>query len=85
MKILLFKISSCHQCQEQEKIYNEHGIAYIPCELFKNRQLARLYGVTDVPATVIVDDNNFMLRKYNTLLSGQNLKKLTYYRKKYGK
>ena len=85
MKILLFKISSCHQCQQQEQVYKEHGIAYIPCELFKNRQLARLYGVTDAPTTVIVDDNNIMLHKYSMLLSGRNLEKITYYQKKYGK
>lgn len=56
MKLLLFKISSCEQCKNQERVYKEHSINYIPCELFKNRDLARRYGVTDVPCSVIIEE-----------------------------
>lgn len=77
MRILLFKVSSCSHCQRQEMLLKQSGINYIPCELFKNRELARKYGVTDVPTTVVVDNNNNVLFKYNFTLNQNDLEKLT--------
>lgn len=77
MRILLFKVSSCSHCQRQEMLFKQSGINYIPCELFKNRELARKYGVTDVPTTVVVDNNNNVLFKYNFTLNQNDLEKLT--------
>lgn len=76
MKVLLFRISSCHTCQRQEEIFKQNSLNYIPCELFKNRELARRYTVTDVPTTVIVDNDNNLIKKYNFLLNQKQIENI---------
>jgi len=76
MKILLFKVSTCSQCQKQEALLQKYGINYIPCELFKNRQLARRYNVTDVPTTLLIDYNNDVILRYNTTMYYSQLENL---------
>lgn len=76
-KVLLFKVSSCNQCKKQEVILKNNGIDYVPCELFKNRQLARMYGVVDVPTIVIINsNNNDMVLRYNFILNVEQISKL---------
>lgn len=81
-KILLFKVSSCKQCQLQEKYFKNNNLPYIPCELFKNRQLAKKYNVTDTPTTIIVDSDNEMLMKFDFFLNIENIKKIKNFIKK---
>lgn len=68
-KLLFFKVSSCSVCKRQEELLKLYNIPYIPCELFKNRELARKYAVTDVPSLVIVDSQNNFITKYDFLLN----------------
>lgn len=76
-KVLLFKVSSCNQCKRQEAILKSSGIDYVPCELFKNRQLARMYGVVDVPTIIIIDsDNNNLVLKYEIEINANIIGKL---------
>ena len=75
-QLLFFKISGCNQCKQQEKILDTNKIPYIPCELFKNRQLARTYGVTDVPTIVIIDENKRLIYSYNFLLNYNIVEKI---------
>lgn len=69
MKVLLFKISSCSTCMKQEELLEKYSVPYIPCELFENRELARKYKVTDTPTTVLLDNGNNCVAKYNFLLN----------------
>lgn len=75
-KLLFFKVSSCSNCKRQEELLNKYSIPYIPCELFKNRELARRYGITDVPAIVVVDNESNPIIQYNFLLNIQQIEKI---------
>ena len=76
MKLLLFKNSSCKTCQRQEELLKQHGVQYVPLELFKNRDLARRYGVTDVPTSLLVDDDNNVVKRYNFPLNSKQIENI---------
>ena len=76
MKLLLFKNSSCSTCQRQEELLKKHGVQYVPLELFKNRELARRYGVTDVPTTLLVDNDNNVVKRYNFPLNSKQIENI---------
>lgn len=76
MKVLLFKVSTCERCRLQENIFKSINLEYVPCELFKNRELARKYKVSDVPTTIIVDSENNLIRKYDYSIMIQQAKKI---------
>ena len=76
MKLLLFKNSSCKTCQRQEELLKQHGVQYVPLELFKNRDLARRYGVTDVPTTLLVDNDNNVVKRYNFPLNSKQIENI---------
>lgn len=76
MKLLLFKNSSCKTCQRQEELLKQHGVQYVPLELFKNRDLARRYGVTDVPTSLLVDNDNNVFKKYNFPLNSKQIENI---------
>lgn len=76
MKLLLFKNSSCNTCQRQEELLKQHGVKYVPLELFKNRDLARRYGVTDVPTSLLVDNDNNVVKRYNFPLNSKQIENI---------
>lgn len=76
MKLLLFKNSSCITCQRQEELLKQHNVQYVPLELFKNRDLARRYGVTDVPTSLLVDNDNNVVKRYNFPLNSKQIENI---------
>lgn len=61
---------------KQEELLEKYSVPYIPCELFENRELARRYNVTDTPTTVLLDNENNCVLKYNFLLNKGHLEYL---------
>lgn len=74
MKVLLFKIDHCVNCNTSNRlltpICNELGVDL--CEMYvdEDQELMTKYDIRSVPTIIVIDDNDNELKRWTSYVSG---------------
>ncbi|OZU89084.1 hypothetical protein CIL03_08695 [Virgibacillus indicus] len=58
MKIIKLSKLNCVPCQTVEKFLSTNDIKYEEHDIYEEPEVIEQYGITGVPMTLLVDDNN---------------------------
>ncbi|WP_033827369.1 glutaredoxin family protein [Bacillus andreraoultii] len=63
MKIIKFSKPNCVPCQTVEALLKANGVKYEEYSIFKEPAVIEQYGLTGVPVTILVDDQEKELKR----------------------